>query len=229
MTRNALVQTLTVASIAGIASVATLPDAALAFRLAETQTISRDGDPATVWSDTFTFDRYDPIEHGGALARVEIELNGDSTTTLELTSDTDPSFASGNVGARITAFFSNVVSDLVIQSNPIASFGSPDQVVVPSATGAFVGPIVAFDTDSYVTQETDDLLAFTGNTTFDVTLLALGFRQLDQSGGNVTSSQSTDANATLSIRYYTVPEPLTILGTFAAAGIGVALKKRQSI
>jgi hypothetical protein len=235
MAHKVLLQGLALLGTVG-ATISAFPSDALALILARTQTQSQDN-TATVWDEIFTFDKFDPLEFGGKyLAKVEIELEGNAITTLNLTSDTDPSFAKGNVGADITADFSGLIPDLSLKVLPSAAFGegTPGDLglAVPSATGLTVGPLEGDDFDSFSSTESGTLSAFTGTGTFDVDLLALGDLSLSQLGGNVTSSQSTTAGASVVIRYFVdeyppvpVPEPLSLLPV-ALVGVGLLRSKR---
>lgn len=208
-------------------SMAALP--AFANTLVQTQ---NDFTPLTqtIFSDTYTFDFYNPANFGGApLTRVEIDFGGEATTTLTFDAVTD-SEVFGTAGASETATF--FAGALVLNVLPTAPFGTPAMPLeIPAGTSLTVGPLLGADAEFFFSEAGAVLAQFTGAGTFDVDIEGLGFANINIVGGNFTTDQVTEALAEMEIRYYNmpaqVPTPLT-LALFGAGLVGIAALRRKA-
>lgn len=199
----------------------------------------------TTWTDTFTFNLYDAslvngalYANGGALERVELSLNGASTSTLTFTAGTDV-FVSGTAGSAIFANVSLGGGSLDIDVSPNGAYGtSGPGAFVPAGVSTVLGPLTGSDTASVATTAAADLMAFSAPGTFDVGLLGLGSLTLSSLGGNATAGQVTQSTGTFSVAYFfddtaaviVPPTSVPVPGTLALLGLGLlAMRARKSV
>jgi len=197
--------------------------------LMEVQSQSQTYNDLTVWTQSFTFDLYDPsLESGKALEMVVLSLYGDVETSITFTSATD-TYVSGEAGALVMASNTATGATMTLDVSPADAFGGslPGQLVAAGTT-VVVGPLTGEDTASWDSTDAADLLAFSGPGTFDVDLSAFGQLDLTQLGGNVSSDQVTTATGTYTVTYFvddaavvTPPSAVPVPGTLALMGLGL--------
>jgi hypothetical protein len=216
------------ASAASVGAIAISASSASAITLVQTQTFNFVSQP-TVWSDSANVARYAP----GGLVRVEVQLSGSATSSLEARATTTAQafiFNPSRVGANIFTS-SAVIPSLNVDILPQGTI-TPTPVVIAGNTTRTLSNLTGTDTDLQVF--TTSLSDFEGTTPFTIDLFAIGFSTLTTGGGNLSTTQSTVADATLIVRYFIAdtpppvrtPEPVTLLGILAVAGAG-ALARRK--
>ena len=165
----------------------------------------------------------------GTLTGVTLTLNGQNVTTLSLTNN-----AAQEQTTRATAS-----TDLFFSSN-LAGLSFTNPVISLSATTGFVtlaagetqsyGPLS--DSDSAVLNPLASLFSVAGGGSFNISCESLSGIAITGGGGNIGSTQATQAacGAAISYEYTTrtnrTPEPATLaLLGLCAIGAGVARRK----
>lgn len=202
-----------------LATVATSASAALVQVQSQTQSHAFS---LTTWTDTLTFNLYDPsLEGGKALQRVELSLYGESLANLTFNATTQ-AFVSGQAGSSIFANVGLGGGSMNIDVSPQDSFGqAAPGVAVPAGGSTAINGLTGNDTDSSVSTDAGVLASFTGPGTFNVDLLGLGSLNLTALGGNVDTIQNTQSMANFTVTYFVddtpsssvpVPSSLALLG-----------------
>lgn len=173
----------------------------------------------------------------GTLTGVFLNWNGQAVTTITLTnnaaqdqrlratSTVDLTFSSND--ASISAILSAITLSMQANSGGI--------VTLPTGGSQSFGPIADSDAANFTAGAGDAILAaFTGPGTFSVTCESLSGISLVGGGGNVVSSQETQAACGASVEYtFTttqVPEPgtLALLGAMAVGAGALSRRARKA-
>ncbi len=181
---------------------------------------------ATPWEQSVMVPYYNPANHRGApLEEVSVRLEGSANSEVDVTaSGGDVIVLEGNVGAYISA--SGFVSGLVLDVFPSGSFAPPQQTI-PNGVELNLTDITGSDVDELIRSGIANTSQFQGDSTYTVSVDSLGTSSLSTSGGNMDTSQRTNATAQLTIQYKITPVPEPILGAWVAGlfALGAAWRR----
>jgi hypothetical protein len=160
---------------------------------------------------------------GQAVTTITLTNNASQDQRLKATSSVDLAFSSND--SAINAILSAITLSMEVNSGGFIS--------LPTGGSQTFGPISDSDVASFSAGSGAAILAaFTGPGTFSVTCESLSGINLQGGGGNVSSSQETQAACGASVEYsFTtnkVPEPgtLALLGAMAV-GAGVLSRRTR--
>ena len=183
-------------------------------------------DPTTVSLSQFNAAAFPAFE----LTEVWLTLEGSAETVISITAVGDVAVPLGSVGATIDATnFSTGPASLALNALPGGPFPA-----VQLLSGGVAGPLQIAGTDTSTALVSGaDLAGFVGTGTFTADIAANGFfNQGTLQGGNLDTSQDTEASVVLTVQYKgvgVVPEPSSAALILAGMGmlLGTARRRRR--
>jgi hypothetical protein len=168
-------------------------------------------------TQTGTLDLFDSSL--GTLTSVTLTLTGGANTMITLMNSAAQSQTASAEG-QVDLSFSSSIAGLNLSAGAIFLAMNTGTQTIASG-GTYSSPLLS-DSDSTTLNPAAGLFSVNGGGTFTITCESVSGVQIKGGGGNVDSSQTTNAGCGASISYdytprQTVPEP----GTMALLGLGV--------
>ncbi|BAZ29175.1 hypothetical protein NIES4074_16130 [Cylindrospermum sp. NIES-4074] len=182
-----------------------------------------------------TVSKYNPLA-GETITKVLVSLSASLTSggTITNTAAQAQTFTVGTFVDKYKLVPVAGAPAVLSTLNPFPSsplIGKQEYSELAPNTPSGFGPFTINGSNSIAFTNAADIGQFLGSGNFSVAPFTSIFTGIAGGGGNVSTNITTLASATFTVEYQgekPVPEPLTILGTLTAAGLGVAMKKFKS-
>lgn len=165
---------------------------------------------STPWDTVISLPQYNPDNYGGSvLEEIMFTLDGEASSTVDLTAITESNVLEGDVGAFLTA--TNTDLGLSLNALPRGTYAPP---IITAAAGSTttLANVTGQDQDM-LTLSGPDMDPYIGSGSFTVDLNAIGTASQSLAGGNLDVSHRTQAFGVLTVQYKVgeiVPEPTSI-------------------
>jgi hypothetical protein len=182
-----------------------------------------------------TVSKYKPLA-GETITKVLVSLSASLTSGGTIT-NTATQAQTFTVGTFVDTYNVEPVPGAPAALSTLSLFTTKDLIgkekytkLAPNTPAGF-GSFTTNDSTSVAFTNAADIVQFLGSGNFSVAPFTSIFTGVAGGGGNVSTNITTLASAKFTVEYQgekAVPEPLTILGTLTAAGLGIAMKKFKS-